>query len=208
MGIPKGKQSKTIDQVHAGVTTPTFLHDSGNRPKDSLFHALLLHHVLLGQVLGKVVQQEFRVGIRIDVTTNRVSQAFRQFFRIGQIAIVRDANAVGIIGVEGLRFGTRGRTGRGVAAMTNAHVAAKLRHMMGLEDILHESVVLAQVQTTAFCRHHAGRVLTAVLQDGQAVKEELIDLCCRGRREDAERDRSVSLNVIGFLDTTRRVVVS
>jgi soluble P-type ATPase len=80
--------------------------------------------------------------------------------------------------------------------------------MMSLKDILDESIVLAQVQTSAFRRHHAGRVLTAVLQDGQAVKEQLVDLCvcvCDARSSVEKMQRLIGMlvfytRVIFFLD--------
>jgi hypothetical protein len=89
---------------------------------------------------------------------------------------VREAYTVRIVGVEGLRFGATAGTGRGIPAVPDAHVAAEFDHVVLLKHVLDEAVVLAQVQAAAFGRDDAGSVLTAVLQDREAVKEHLIDL--------------------------------
>jgi len=62
---------------------------------------------------------------------------------------------------------------------------------MGLEYVFYEAIVLAEVETVGmggvvggFGRYYARRVLAAVLEDGQAVEEHLVDVVVfRGQEE-------------------------
>ena len=92
------------------------------------------------------------------------------------MAIVRDTKAVGIIRIQRLGFGTGRRSRRGIAAMGDTGVSPQTAHVMLQKDILDQTIVLAQMQTRVFGRDHAGGVLTAVLEDSEAVKEHLGDL--------------------------------
>jgi hypothetical protein len=202
VGVAKADQSDTVNEVHAGVAALALLHDGGNGGKNNVLHilapliavvvkegntgmvAVAVTDVLVGrflflfrhrrgQVIGKEIEKQLAVTVRIDVPAG---QKLRQFFRIGQIAVVREADTVGVVRVQGLRFGAASGPGRGIAAVADAHVAAEFFHVVLLEHVLDETVVLAQVQAAAFGRDNAGGVLTAVLQDREAVKEHLIDL--------------------------------
>jgi hypothetical protein len=107
---------------------------------------------------------------------NLIPNDIRQVLRVGQISIVRHANPVGEVGVEGLGFGTGTGPSCRVPDMSDAHVASQFHHVMRLEDVLDQTVVLAQVQTTALGRDNASGILAPMLQDGQPVKEQLVDL--------------------------------
>lgn len=110
-----------------------------------------------------------------------------QFVGIGQIAIMSDADTVGVVSVKGLSFGTGGTSRRGVPDMAQSDVAPQLRHVMLQEDVLHQTIVLAEVEAHSIGRHHAGGILAAVLQDRQPVKQELIDLFVAG--DDGQEER-------------------
>ena len=60
--------------------------------------------------------------------------------------------------------------------MTNADVAGQGEHVAGVEDIAHETVVLAQKQLVSVTGCDARRVLAAVLQHGQGIIDVLIDV--------------------------------
>jgi hypothetical protein len=60
--------------------------------------------------------------------------------------------------------------------MSDAHVASQFHHVMSLEDVLDETIVLAQVQTTALRRDNASSILPPMLQHGQSIKEQLVNL--------------------------------
>jgi hypothetical protein len=70
------------------------------------------------------------------------------------------------IGVQGLCFGAGARPGGGIANVTQAHVAPKVDHVMGLEHVLDETVVFAEVEAAAFGGYDACGVLAAVLEHG------------------------------------------
>jgi hypothetical protein len=60
--------------------------------------------------------------------------------------------------------------------MSNSNISSQFHHVVCVKNILDKSVVLAQMQATTFCGDHARSVLATMLQDGQAIKQHLIDL--------------------------------
>ena len=100
---------------------------------------------------------------------------FGQLARIGEIAVVREADAVRRVHVEGLRFGGAVAPGRGIAHMAHADVALELLHVVLLEHIAHQALALAHEQLAFGDRGDARRVLAAMLQHRQRVIDPLID---------------------------------
>jgi len=101
-------------------------------------------------------------------------QHLGQLAGIGQVAVVAEADAVGRIHVEWLRIVGVVRAGRRVTHVSDADVAAQFDHVLLLEDIAHQARVLAHVELARLAGHDAGRILTAVLQDGQRIVDSLI----------------------------------
>jgi len=66
--------------------------------------------------------------------------------RVDQIAVVRQRDAVRRIGIKRLCLIRVRAAGGGIAHMTDADVAGQGKHVAGVEDIAHETVVLAQKQ--------------------------------------------------------------
>ena len=56
---------------------------------------------------------------------------------------------IGRVDVEGLRLTRRGAPGGGVAGVADAHVAEQTVHVLRLEDVAHQAIVLAQVEPVA-----------------------------------------------------------
>ena len=100
---------------------------------------------------------------------------FAQFARVGEIAVVREADAVRRVHVERLRFGGAVAAGGGITHMADADVALELLHVVLLEDIAHQALALAHEQLALGDRRDARRVLAAVLQHRQGVIDPLID---------------------------------
>src|SRR5690606_38727989 len=63
------------------------------------------------------------------------------------------------------------RAGGRVAAMADAYVAAQAEHAGLVEHVAHQAATLVQAQAAAVQRGDAGRILAAVLQDGERVIE-------------------------------------
>src|ERR1019366_780817 len=105
---------------------------------------------------------------------------------IGQIAVVRERDAERRIDVERLRFELRRRGARGgITAMADAGVARKLAHVARAEDVAHVTRRLVHVKYRALAGHDAGRVLTPVLQQQQAVIQELVNRRMRNGADDS-----------------------
>ena len=190
VGISECHEANAIDQVDAGVSTLAGRQDLGNGRE----HLLLANAVgqgisatatigsatlrrllgLVGHALGEDVEQELGIGFGIDVAHHPVSHEALELLGVGQVAVVRDADAKRVVGVEGLGLGAAGATRGGVPHMTQTDVTSQLGHVMGLEDFLDKAVGLAEVEAAVVGRDDSGGVLAAVLQDGQAVEEGLV----------------------------------
>jgi len=155
-----------------------------DRCKDSFDHILfaVLFFPRLGEILGKEVEKKFGVGVGIDMSSDRVSEMRSEFFGIGEVAIVSDANAVRIVGVKRLGFGATTGASSGIATVSDSNIASKFNHMVSEEDIFDESIVFAKMETTHVGGDDASSVLSTVLQDSQTIKEHLIDLYYAMRR--------------------------
>ena len=106
--------------------------------------------------------------------SSRISTS-ASFDRVGQVAVVREADAVRRIDVERLRLGGAVAAGRRVAHVADADVALELQHVPLLEHVAHQADVLAQEQLAFVLGHDARGVLAAVLQHGQRVVDLLVD---------------------------------
>ena len=141
-------------------------------------YGLRVQMILFGlglKLMRQHVQKNFGIRIGVDVTQIRNEQLLLQFFGIGQVAIVAEHDAERRIDIERLRFIVvdRGAGGR-VADMCNPRIPEQRTHMTRAEHIAHQPVVLVQMKGIPFQRRYAGRVLTAMLQDLQAVIQQLV----------------------------------
>ena len=127
------------------------------------------------ELVREYVQQDFRIRLGIDVAPVLGEQLTLQFLRVGQIAVVRQGDTVGRIDVKGLRLSRR-RTACGrIPDVAYAHGAAQFDHVLHIEHVARQTIVLAQMQFTALASHDPGRILTAMLQHQQGVIQRLID---------------------------------
>ena len=146
--------------------------DAGDRGED--VRRLRLVGADLLQLVGQDIEQDFRVRIGVDVAQVGAEDIRLQLPGVGEIAVVRQADAVGCVDVHRLRFRGARCAGGGVAHMSNAHVAAQSAHVALLEDLPHQAIALAQLQATVPGDHARG-VLAAMLQGEQSVVDLLID---------------------------------
>ena len=102
---------------------------------------------------------------------------------VGQIAVVRQADAVGSIDVERLRLGGAVAAGGRIAHVADADVARQLQHVLLLEHIAHQAGALARAQPALEGGHDAGGILAAMLQHRQRIVQTLID---RAGADDAD----------------------
>ena len=173
IGVAKPEHAVADHHDHHGVAaTAAPVHGTGRGKDIGRRHALGADSLQLGR---QHVEQHFRIGFAVEVPAFLARQHVGQLGGVGQIAVVRQADAVGRIDVKRLHFGgavtTRGR----IADMADARVAAQLEHVMLLEDIAHQARALAHTQLTLIGGHDSGGVLAAVLQYGQCVIDALVD---------------------------------
>ena len=100
---------------------------------------------------------------------------FAELARVGEVAVVREADAVRRVHVERLGFGGVVAAGGRVAHVAHADVALEFQHVMLLEDVAHQALALAHEQLAVGDRRDARCVLPAVLEHRQRVIDPLID---------------------------------
>src|SRR5689334_682939 len=98
-----------------------------------------------------------------------------QLARIGEIAVVREADSIRSVDVERLGFRSVVASRGGIAHVAHAHVALELLHVVLLEDIAHEAPPLAREELAIQNRCNARRVLAAMLQHRERIVDPLID---------------------------------
>src|SRR5471032_2707441 len=132
----------TGDHCHHGVTTTATVVHVGYGGEDVFFGGLQL--ATLGQFMSENVEQHFRIGIGVDVAQVRFVDLLGQLLDVGQVAVVRQGNAIRRVDVKRLGFG-RSRTARGwITHMANTHMTDQALHVTLMKHITDQPVVLAQ----------------------------------------------------------------
>mmetsp|Transcript_69730 Transcript_69730/g.105359 ORF Transcript_69730/g.105359 Transcript_69730/m.105359 type:complete len:266 (+) Transcript_69730:800-1597(+) len=143
MRIPKRDESNPVDIVHGGISSPATLHNFRAGRKDRLYH-IGLFGLFQCQRFGKHVEQKLGIRIGVDVSLF-LCHVCVELVRIRKVAIVSDDNAVGVVRVEGLGLRTRACSGRGVSNVAKSDVAPEFQHVVLLEHVAHQAVVLPEV---------------------------------------------------------------
>ena len=144
------------------------------------------------------VQQHFAVGVGVDVAKIELEELALQLFAVGQVAVVAERHAERRIDVERLRLGIGIRgAGGGIAAMADAGGAHEVAHVAGTEHVLHESRSLVHVENRTLAGDDARGVLAAVLQQQEAVVEQLVDRRMRDDADDATHESTTPFSPRG-----------
>jgi len=128
------------------------------------------------QLVRQHVQEDFGIGVRVDVAAVDAIERFTQFAPVGQVAVVGQHDAERGVDVErlGLFFAGAG-AGGGVADLADAGRAGQRAHVARAEHVAHQAVRLVHIELVALRRRNARGVLPAMLQQQQAVIEQLVD---------------------------------
>ena len=153
-------------------TTATFVH-----PGNGLEYSIHIHpqpDVFL-QLMRKYIQKYFGIGVGINLPQVLLKQFLFQFICIGEIAVMRQADAIGRIDIKWLCLSRTLASGCRVTYMTDTHIALQASHVAGVKNITHQAIILAQVQPLSLTGNNPGSVLATMLQYGQTVVNSLID---------------------------------
>ena len=161
IGVAEADDAVAGDHRHHGVTAQAALVHIADRGEHVILGGLQL--AALGQLMGEHVEQHFRVGIGVHMTQVGLVDFLGQLLDVGQVAVVRQGNAIGRVDIERLGLGRAGAAGGRVAHMADAHMANQALHMALLEDIAHQAVVLTQKQAAIMAGDDTGSILAAVL---------------------------------------------
>ncbi len=175
---------------------PRNQRDRRVRPLNSFVHSAdRIEHLLgaerqPGHALLKLVrehiQQQLRVGVRVQVAPIDIVELGRQLTSVGQIAVVHEDQTVGRIHIERLRlFLIRGCATRGVAHMPEPDMAEQGTHVAGTIRLAHLPASLHHVELAAIGGGDSRRILTAMLQQQQAVVDLLVHVTGGNDADDA-----------------------
>ncbi|CPI88074.1 Uncharacterised protein [Bordetella pertussis] len=175
VGIAKRQHAVARDLRHHGVGALDALVHRGDGAKDRV---IVERHAAGGrlQLVRQHIEQHFGIGIGIDVAAVDAVERLAQLAPVGQVAVVGEHDAERRIDVERLRLFLAGAgAGGGIAHLAHAAGARQRAHVAGTEHIAHQAVRLVHVEVVALQRGDARRVLPPVLQQQQAVIEQLVD---------------------------------
>ncbi|MNG92921.1 hypothetical protein D3C79_518680 [compost metagenome] len=142
IGVAETDDAVAGDHRHHRVTADTAAVHVGNRSEHVFFGRLQL--ATHRQLMGEHVQQHFRVGVGVDVAQVGLVDLLGQLLDVGQVAVVRQGDAIGRVDVERLGLG-RGRAARRrVAHVADTHVTDQALHVALLEHVTHQAIILAQ----------------------------------------------------------------
>jgi hypothetical protein len=166
-GVAETQYPIVHDQAHCGITPATALVNRSYRGEDILRTRAQFAQGL--HLVGEYIQQYFGVGVGVQVTQVVLEQLAGQLFGVGQVAVMRQGDAVGRVHVKRLGQGCTGAAGGGIAHVADADTAAQLLHMVLAKHITHQALALALAETTAITGHDTGGVLAPVLEHGERV---------------------------------------
>ena len=167
---------------HRVAAATASVHRTGRRENVRRGHARRADALQLG---GEYVQQHFRIRFAVEMAPILADQHLRQFGGVGQVAVVRQADAIGCVHEERLRLRGSVATGGRIAHVADTDLAGELEHVLLFEDVAHEARAFARAQAPLEGRHDARGVLTAMLQHRQRVIESLVDRSGAHNADDA-----------------------
>lgn len=175
VGIAERQQAVTGNLRHHGVGTAHALMHGG----DGAEHGVVVERDATGgrlQLVGQHVQQHFRVGIGVDVAAVDAVERLTQLAPVGQVAVVGEHDAERGVDVERLGLFLAGAgAGGGIADLADARGARQGTHVARAEYVAHQAVRLVHIELVALRRRNARGILPAMLQQQQAVIEQLVD---------------------------------
>ena len=143
-GSRNAEQAVADDHRDDRITTAAAPIDRAHRGENvGGRHARRTYALQLGR---QHVEQHFGIGTGVEVAAVFALEHFAEFARVGQVAVVREADAVWRVHVERLRFGGAVAAGGRVAHVAHADVALELLHVVLLEHVAHQALPLANEQ--------------------------------------------------------------
>ncbi len=137
MRIAKSQHAMADDHGHNGIATAATAIERRHCGKEIGRRDARRADAL--QFRGQHIQQHFGIGIGVEVAAVFANDYFGEFPRIGQVAVVPEANAVRRVDIERLRFGS-GIAARGrIAHMPDADIAAQFEHGILTENVTNQT---------------------------------------------------------------------
>ena len=128
------------------------------------------------QLVRQHVDKQLGVAVGVEVASVDIEKFAGEFARVREVAVVHEDDAVRRVDVEGLRlFFTGCRTPRRVPHVPQAEGAQQAAHVARAVGLAHLPLGLHHVQHAPFGGGDAGRVLPAMLQQGEGVVDLLSD---------------------------------
>ena len=171
--IAEGHQTIVANHRHHRIRAAHPAVGSGDVVEDNFRRRPQL--LLPLNLMRENIEQRLRIRMRVDMAQIAGINGADKLIGIGEIAVVRERDAVGRVHIKRLRLGRAGRARGRVAHMADAIIADEALHLALAENIAHETVVLVQKKTTvpvAGC--DPGGILPAMLQNRQRIIKCLV----------------------------------
>ncbi len=145
----------------------------------------------LGERVGKNIQHDLGVRGGVQVALVVLVDVVDDLADVGQVAVVREDDAVRGVHVEGLGFGDGGAAGGGITDVADAHIAEQTGHVGAVEDVGDEAVFFVEVEAILVTGGDAGRVLSPMLQHGKRVIDDAADRMVSEDADDPAHNQSL-----------------
>ena len=165
--IAESQKAVAENQEHHRVGALTTLVYAAHRPE----YGLGVHGPARSaqQFVRKHVQQEFAVGICVEIAAIAETHFAGQLAGVGEIAVVGQGDSVGAIDKKRLGLGIPMGACRGITHMPEAGGTLQVLHMASSKGLAHQSPRAARAAYSLVIGHDARRVLAAVLEHDQGV---------------------------------------
>ncbi len=104
----------------------------------------------LVELVGKDVDHQLAVAVRVDVPMRLLVKEALELLRVDEVPVVRKANAVGTIDIEGLSLGIGAASSSRISQMTQAHESGQIADACAIvEDSGGHAIAFALVDSPA-----------------------------------------------------------
>ncbi|VFT76174.1 Uncharacterised protein [Klebsiella aerogenes] len=134
-----------------------------NRSEDVVRFQRVVTEVI--QLTGENIEEDFGIRGGIDMAAFFFKQLFTQLVRIGQVAVMRQCDAIRRVNVKRLRLGGAGAARRRITHVANTHIALHTLHVAGFEYVAYQPVSLTQPEAVVGINgDDASGILSTVLE--------------------------------------------
>ena len=184
--IPESQNSLATDECDCRVGPFALSHDGFYRSEDVFGRQFL--RVLVAKRDGEDIQEDFGIGIGIEVVVLPLHQFLPQLIGVSEVAVVRERDAERSRNEKRLCLEFAAAARRRIPNVADAHGALQALERFVVEDVADHAVALLQMELVVIGDDPCS-VLAAVLEHNEAVIEILDDVTEAGDGDDSTHIR-------------------